>query len=106
MSVRVLALGIGIACSQGSPIYRGHRAAGRRYLAALTEKLPEEIRAISRFGIGMVKSGSPSRTGPKVAALAQKNIDTNCVWCRVASGSANHSRAGTGEHGLDLRSNV
>jgi len=28
----------------------------------------------------------------KVAALAQKNIDTNCVWCRVASGPANHSR--------------
>jgi len=106
MSVRVFALGIGIACSQGSPIHSGHRAARRRYLAALTEKLPEEIRAISRLGIGMVKSGSSSRPGLKDAALAQKNIDTNCVWCRVASGPANHSRAGTGEHGLDLRSNV
>jgi hypothetical protein len=54
----------------------------------------------------MAKSGSSSRPGPKVAALAQKNIDTNCAWCRVASGPANQSRAGTGEHGLDLRSNV
>jgi hypothetical protein len=32
MSVRVFALGIGIACSQGAPIHRGHRAASRRYL--------------------------------------------------------------------------
>jgi hypothetical protein len=32
MSVRVFALGIGIACSQGAPIHRGHRAARRRYL--------------------------------------------------------------------------
>jgi len=79
MSVLVFALGIRIACSHGAPIHRGHRAARRRYLAALTENLPEEIRAISRFGIGMVKSGSPSRPTPKVAALAQKNIDTNCL---------------------------
>ncbi len=39
-------LASGFPCSQRLPIHRGHRAARRRYLAALTEKLPEEIRAI------------------------------------------------------------
>jgi hypothetical protein len=45
-----------------------------------------------RAGASAAKSGSSSRPGPKVAALAQKNIDTNCIQCRVASGRANHWR--------------
>jgi hypothetical protein len=84
-------LASGLECSLGAPFAGITRRQG---VAAWRPCLvsAEEIRAISRFGIGMAESGSSSRPGPKVAALVQKNIDTNCAWRRVASGPANQSR--------------
>jgi hypothetical protein len=51
---------------------QGHRAARRRYLAALTEKLPEEIRAIRAIR-GKIRLPPPGR-GRKLLHWSRKTL--------------------------------